>query len=624
MPEDTLAQIEEKHAAHLAFLNKAATGSVAQAADLLIAAFLVPKTPESAVPTSADLFGLLGIVGYSEPSSIVLQSVAQAVTAARPLHWPLVFPSVFAKGGFDVVLGNPPWDVVQFKEEEFFATCAPGIAALAGDERKKAIANLKDTNPSLWLAYKARLVAFEHEKAFFSPTTRFPLSAHGKRNLYALFTELVTQLLNPAGRAGLVLQSGIATDDSTKNLFRALVDSNRLESLFDFENREGIFPAVHRSYKFCLLTLGRTNTTDFAFFLHSLPDLADKRRHFTLTPSDFSLLNPNTLTCPIFQSLNDAELTKTIYRHAGVLQKDTPFENSWGIHLWTMFNMTSHNNLFQTSPTPNSLPLYEAKMIGQFDHRCNAFDAPGLESYHECFSGEKASLNFEPSPRYWVERAAVLASINDKFEKLDTRIHPQQFLMGWRNNCRSTDIRTTIASVIPLVAVGHSLQLFSSSESAQLQACLLGDFNSLVRDWVTRQKIGGSNFSHFIMVQIATLPPSAYTQDDIDFIVPWVLELTYTSHSLKPWAEALGYPGEPFPWDEDRRALLRAELDARYAKLYGLDRDELRYILDPKEATGDPDFPSESFRVLKEDELARFGEYRTRRLVLEAWDKGGY
>ena len=129
--------------------------------------------------------------------------------------------------------------------------------------------------------------------------------------------------------------------------------------------------------------------------------------------------------------------------------------------------------------------------------------------------------------------------------------------------------------------------------------------------------------NNFYRSQVPTLFPSAYTQEDIDFIVPRVLELTYTTYSLKPWAEALGYSGAPFPWDEDRRALLRAELDARYAKLYGLDRDELRYILDPKEATGDPDFPSESFRVLRDDELARFGEYRTRRLVLEAWDRMG-
>ena len=113
--------------------------------------------------------------------------------------------------------------------------------------------------------------------------------------------------------------------------------------------------------------------------------------------------------------------------------------------------------------------------------------------------------------------------------------------------------------------------------------------------------------------------PSAYSSCDLAFIVPRVLELTYTSHSMVPFARDLGYDGPPFAWDEDRRAHLRAELDALYARAYGLTRDELRYILDPADVKG-PDYPSETFRVLKNNEIANYGEYRTARLVLQAWD----
>jgi hypothetical protein len=129
----------------------------------------------------------------------------------------------------------------------------------------------------------------------------------------------------------------------------------------------------------------------------------------------------------------------------------------------------------------------------------------------------------------------------------------------------------------------------------------------------------------FIFKQLPVLPPSAYSKAAIGFIQPRVLELTYTSHDLKPWAEDLGYAGPPFTFDPERRALLRAELDAFYAHLYGLSRDELRYILDPADVMG-PDYPSETFRVLKNNEIRQFGEYRTQRLVLEAWDQlcGGY
>jgi len=119
--------------------------------------------------------------------------------------------------------------------------------------------------------------------------------------------------------------------------------------------------------------------------------------------------------------------------------------------------------------------------------------------------------------------------------------------------------------------------------------------------------------------QLPIISPSTYTDSDIEFVVARVLELSYTSWSLRPFAVDLGYDGPPFSWDEDRRALLGAELDAWYARAYGLTKDELRYVLDPADVRG-PDYPSETFRVLKKNEIARYGDYRTARLVLVAWD----
>jgi hypothetical protein len=149
-------------------------------------------------------------------------------------------------------------------------------------------------------------------------------------------------------------------------------------------------------------------------------------------------------------------------------------------------------------------------------------------------------------------------------------------------------------------------------------AALTGDLSTIVLDYFVRQKAGGINLNFFYVEQLPVLPP-VYTAADLAFIVPRVLELTYTSHSMASFARDLGHDGPPFAWDEERRASLRAELDAWYARAYGLDRDELRYILDPADVKG-PDYPSETFRVLKKNEIARFGEYRTARLVLAAWD----
>ena len=151
-------------------------------------------------------------------------------------------------------------------------------------------------------------------------------------------------------------------------------------------------------------------------------------------------------------------------------------------------------------------------------------------------------------------------------------------------------------------------------------ATLLANLNSLALDYVARQKVGGTHIRKYVISQFPILPSDYFTRSRLAFILPHVLELTYTSVAMAPFARDLGHDGPPFAWDEDRRALLRADLDAFYARAYGLTRDELRYILDPADVKG-PDYPSETFRVLKEKEIRQHGEYRTRRLVLEAWDR---
>lgn len=209
--------------------------------------------------------------------------------------------------------------------------------------------------------------------------------------------------------------------------------------------------------------------------------------------------------------------------------------------------------------------------------------------------------------------------------------------MGWRDITNATNERTVIASVVPRVGVGNNmpLMLFAPATNAANQAALLGNLVCLTFDFVARHKVGGTHLNYFIYKQLPVLPPERYTPADLAYIVPRVLELTHTAHDMQAWADDLlaalpsadprppeqhGIPLPPFPWNPERRAQLRAELDAYYARLYGLTRDELRYILDPADVLG-ADYPSETFRVLKKNEIQEFGEYRTQRLVLEAWDQ---
>ena len=195
-----------------------------------------------------------------------------------------------------------------------------------------------------------------------------------------------------------------------------------------------------------------------------------------------------------------------------------------------------------------------------------------------------------------------------------------RWLMGWRDITNATNERTVIASVFPRVGVGHTMPMaFTVAEHDQI-AALVAQLTSLTLDYASRQKLAGTHLTYSYLDQLPVLAPHQFSPEDLAFITSRVLELTYTSHAMRTWAEDLGHTGAPFVFDSDRRALLRADLDAFFARKYGLSRDELRYILDPADTHGES-YPSETFRGLKRNEIERYGEYRTQRLVLAAFDR---
>lgn len=791
LADDDLGAVAAKQRAWAAARDQAATSRLARLADLYLGAFLLPKTAEHKdhLPSSRHLWAVAH--DEAEPSLATVEAAARtACRKARVLHWWVAFPHIASQGGFTVMLGNPPWERIKLQEEEFFAARSPQVAqAINKAERARRIEWLRqgrlqqkldgepldDRPPSaqehaLYREFEQAKRTAEAASSFVhAEGGRYPLTGIGDVNTYALFAETFAQLTASGGRAGLIVPTGIATDDSTKAFLASISQSGRLVSLLDFENREGVFPAVDSRQKFCLLTLGQVPAARFVCFATDVAHLADPRRQFTLTPEEFALINPNTRTCPVFRSQRDAALTKKLYRHVPVLIREevkneageivAPEANPWGIRFPEVFHMSNDSGLFLTHPEQSAhpaLPLFEAKMIHQFDHRWATY-APGSDEAgaQEVSPAQKADPAFTVQPRYWVEEREVLALARfarvpravakswlalhqaegpaetqdaraalwwalaawvagelfrrlagppaeggysdgqslraaqeverrlaveypacasalvaagitrrkalTKFAKWarqdadlplsdgqlavlkrlaaqaasearDRALHAEldawmdalspRWLMGWRDITNATNERTVIASVMPRVGVGNSLplMLFDANLDARRAAALLGNLCSLALDFVARQKVGGTHLNYFIYKQLPVLPPDRYTAADLDFIVPRVLELTYTAHDLAAWAADLGHTGAPFPWNPERRALLRAELDAYYARLYGLTEHELRYLLDPAEVEG-PDYPSETFRVLKNNELRQFGEYRTRRLVLEAWDR---
>jgi hypothetical protein len=625
LADDTIEDVRRKQELYESLVQSTGYEHGRVWADMWCAAFVWKKTNEFPYPITEEVFRRVERNPY--PLVVWMRvEVERLRQQYQFFHWHLEFPDVFRlpslgkapdnaqmdwNGGFDTLLSNPPWERIKLQEEEFFAARDPQIAMAANKAaRQKLINTLVQTNPLLAHDFAEAKRAAEAASKFVRASGRFPLTAVGDVNTYALFAEHARSVIAPHGRAGIIVPTGIATDDTTKTFFGDLSVKKALASLFDFENRQGLFPAVDSRMKFALLTMSGSpvEQSAFVFFATQVEHLRDERRRFTLSPDEIALFNPNTRTLPVFRTSADARLTKKIYQRVPVLENERTGENPWGIRFMTMFHMANDSGLFVTTPCEGYVPLYEAKLFHQFDHRWATYE-----------NGEARELRREakvdPScvvrPRYWVACGEVDEQLKG-WEK--------DWLLLFRNVCRATDERTAIFSVIPRYGVDHSAPLvFVATEGKELTLCFIACVSALVFDYVVRQKLGGINMTFGYVRQFPFLSPTAYMPIDIDFIAPRVLELVYTAWDMKPFAEDMGYQDEPFRWDEDRRAQLRAELDAYYAKLYGLTRDELRYILDPKDVYGE-DFPSETFRVLKEKEMRSYGEYRTRRLVLEKWD----
>jgi hypothetical protein len=624
-----------------------------QACDLWTAAFFQTLAPNSVVITSAALADHLG----SRPIDARLHCNAGTLARSQPFfHWPLEFPEVFAAGGFDVLLSNPPWERIKLQEQEFFAARDPRIATAANKAaRSRLITELIEKNPALHAEFIAAVHAADCVSKFLRHSERYPLAATGDINTYAVFAETIRRLLGPSGRACVILPTGIATDSTCQRFFADVNEKRELASLFDFENRGHLFTALHTKTKFCLMTLStqRVAESQFAFFCQVTRHLSDSRRRFALTPEDLELLNPNTRTCPIFRTRADADLTRKIYKQVPVLVREGhPTGNPWGIRFMSMFHMANDSHLFQTAPTAGLLPLYEAKMMWHFDHRFTTYEGATQEhlnagSLPQLTPEQKADSTLRVLPRYWVQEPEVLKCVapasRDEQEALKKgsltseellkrqRARAPHSFVGFREITDSRNERSAVFSAIPYAAVGNKIPLVFIGEpfGEEYRLCFLANANSLIFDYLIRQKIGAMSLSFFIVKQIPVLPPSFYRAADVEYVASRVLELVYTADDMQPLADALrasvsslaaSVPRAPYRWDEARRGLLRAELDAWFARAYGLTRDELRYILDPADVYGQ-DFPGETFRVLKEKEQAKFGEYRTRRLVMEAWDR---
>src|SRR5579885_3145250 len=579
------------------------------AADAWCAAFVQRKEKGAPRITTGVVRRLASGTG-SGPAEVV-NEIRRLAAEYAFFHWEVEYPGVFgrAQGGFDCVLGNPPWERVKLAEKEFFANHPQIADARNAAARKRLIAALAEEDPPLYESWLAAQRKSEGESQLLRVSGRYPLCGRGDVNTYAVFAELMRSLIGRRGRVGCIVPTGIATDATTQYFFRDLVETRSLASFYGFKNERFLFSRpVEHTVTFGLLTVGGQSlafdSMEFCFNVWTVEEMHDPERRYVLSPDDFALLNPNTRTLPTFRTQRDAELPKRIYRRVPVLLREGDRDgNPWGVSFMRMFDMSNDSRLFHAEPGDGRVSLVEAKLVHHFTHRFATYDGDGTRDATEA---ELADPAFTPRPRWWVDALEVEARLAGRWDR--------GWLLGWRDIARNTDVRTVIAAVIPRVAVSNKFPLIFFQRG--IATSLLGLLSSFAFDYCARQKLGGATLNFFIAYQLPVLAPAAFaapapwdgarTLDD--WIRARVLELVYAARDLEPFARDHGYDGPPFRWDPERRFLLRCELDAAFFHLYGLERDDVDYVMD-------------TFPIVRRRDEQTYGEYRTKRLILELYDE---
>ena len=577
-------------------------------------------------------------------SDSLIKLIQEYAQKYRFFHWHLEFPTVFSvgereddqttgwSGGFSCVVGNPPWERVKIQDKEFFVNIGRADIAEASTAaiRKKMIAELAESDHHVHQAYLDALRQSEATAHLLLKSGRYPLTGQGDVNTYSVFAETMRTITDPTGAAGILTPTGLATDKTTAPFFSDTLSTNRLSAFYDFDNEAKIFPDVHHSYRFAMTVMTGSRRmvrkTRFAFLTRHITDLASQR--FALGANEVLEMNPNTGTLPMFRTRADADITLGIYtRHPVLIRDDDPEGNPWGLTFGTIFHMSNDSGLFHqpaaladghfngwswTRAAKEFLPLYEAKMLSHFDHRFSTYRGAtqaqlNVGSLPRPSAKEHDDPDLESLARYWIDKGEVDSKLADKWDR--------DWLLGWRDIARASDSRTFVPSVLPRSAVGNKFPLAFPAEPRNaflLQAA----WSSLAFDYVARQKLSGTGMTYFIVKQLACPAPESFgiatgwapESTLAAWVRPYIFELSYTSWRLKPYAEDLGDQGPPFHWEPERRAVLRADLDAAFLHVYGLDRNEAEHVID-------------SFNVVRKFEERDYGEYRTKRLVLEAYDR---
>jgi hypothetical protein len=631
--------VDRKDTAFKGYLQSDAYRRFKAAADLWTAAFFWSHEVGVPTPTTADYNRAFS----GEFDAEQVKAATEILGEFPAFHWPLRFPEIAARGGFDCFVGNPPWEQVKLQEQEWFAPRDPAIAMMPSAPRRAAIVALSEKNPKLWHQWRVAEVAYDRLAEFMRNSGRYGSSEH-EPNTYLLFTELVADALRSNGRAGIIVKSALGLDQSAQRLFQKLVNAGKVEEFHDFVNGGGtvgvfIFTDVNEHVRFVVLGLrGSSNNTEFqATMLNFSIDEAKTRPRVTMTPEILKMVNPRTRTLLSYRRPIEFDVAIDIHRRLPTLDIDEGGSNPWGLKYLRLFDSSGAAELFlrrenlelegwelgsdmifrrkgknvteenegmlafdKASDFEEALPLYEGQLANRYDHRARTYSGyQGTNKYGRkpaapiSSDHEKANPQFEIEPRYWMYRRDAAPRLREAREG--------SVFLGFRDVAVSfADARCAKAALIPHYPATDKLPIFAIAADRAFE--FLGIFNSTTFDFLLRGHLPGATVRlKWMLSQLAVPLPGMSSQR----VAENAAKLSLTSYSV---ARLFGQ--EPHIWNPEERYALDVDTDALVAHAYRLTAAQYNIML-------------ESFEVLARLEHKLHGRYKFKDDCLAAYERLG-
>ena len=506
-------------------------------------------------------------------------------------HYEVAFPEAFAcsKKGFDVIVGNPPWDKTKFADTDFFPQYHSNYRSLKNSD-KSAVQKRLLESPHIASAYQSTLRERDVANEYYKDKSVFPLNkGAGDGNLFRLFVERNLGLLNAGGSLNYVLPSALMFEEGSMGLRKHIFTQAQLRFFYSFENNKGIFPDVHRSYKFALMQIVNTPPganalpIDTAFYMLDAADLQRPETHVPYPLDTLKALSPEHWSLMELRNGADLPILQKCYSAFAPLSPD------W-LDFRRELHMTDDKDLFLETDAPGLLPLYEGKMIWQYSH---VFQQPQYWLERDAFDARLHSKELHRMaqdlgmPKSAIAKHAAAVRFDREFVRI-----------AFRAVASNTNERTLVFSLLPKhIGLGNSLYanttkryaragaegVLAHGESAWKLLFVLAWFNSLPVDWIARQMIQ-INVNQTYLYRLPTPQP---TDDQIRANPDYaqlaknalLLSLSASWDDFAELAPLFGVKQVDVPITAKACDQLRAVNDRTVARLFGITDAEFAHLL---------------------------------------------